>query len=220
MARGNYKIECVIKWCVAVCVFLIVGCTLFYFCQIHEADNVSERWSNWYNYISPFIAIANVAAFLGLTIAIFIGEEQRQKTHEQINLQNTIINKLQKIEVELSQSEKTLREYHVNIQSIYSIYIMLYRYANYFKNLPSLSILKTRKEEKKNASEVLAQIEKTRNLFISIYKEFREQEKKEVGRDKCKPLAKELNFLIAYLEEFEISILQDISINVTNYPEE
>lgn len=215
--KANNEARCAIIICALICTIVVGGALGCYFLHLHMGDN---NWSKWYNFTSPFIAIANVIAFMVLTIAIYIGEDTRSKTHEQSNIQNTIIHKLQKIEKELAQSEELLRKGSVNVQNVYTIYIMLYRYANYFKNLPSLSILKIRKEEKKNATEILKQIEKTRDIFINHYMSLKQQHKEYSDSNDCKPLARELNYLIAYFEEFEISILQDISISVANYPEE
>jgi len=216
MAQKN-KIECIIKWCVALCFFLIVGGLCYYLCHLRGVDiEEGSLCAIWYNYLSPFIAIANVIAFIGLTIAIYVGEDQRQKMHEQINIQNAIIDKLQSIERDLTLKEETFRKEKSTLNDVYSIYIAIYRYANFFKDLPSLSILETRKDEKENASKVLEQVNATQKLFIDYYKEHKANISRqgEINDDDKRPLLRQLNFLMGYIEEFEISILQDISLHI------
>ena len=179
MTRKKCKIECIIKWCVAICVLLIAGSTLFYICYIHGVDEGGNVWSSWYNYVSPFIAIANVAAFLGLTIAIFLGDDKRQKTQE---------------------------------QDVYTIYILLYRFTYYFKALPDLVIFSSKPKEKEDAIQVLNKIEEVKKVFIDFYQNNKGNDT--LKENKKQDLAYELNFLSAYIEEFEISIIQDISQNV------
>ena len=195
----------------SICVLLIAGSTLFYICYIHGVDEGGNVWSSWYNYVSPFIAIANVAAFLGLTIAIFLGDDKRQKTQEQAKVQNIIINKLQIIEKELSQQEKILRK-NGKIQDVYTIYILLYRFTYYFKALPDLVIFSSKPKEKEDAIQVLNKIEEVKKVFIDFYQNNKGNDT--LKENKKQDLAYELNFLSAYIEEFEISIIQDISQNV------
>lgn len=178
----------------------------------------NEALGNWYNFSSPIIAIANVLAFIGLTIAIYIGERDQQKTHEKINIQNTILSKLQHVEEELAAKDLSLRTGSVKVMHLYTIYIVLYRYENYFKNLPSLSILKKRKEEKENAEKIVQQVKEGKDMFLSKYQNFKQNDRCFIDSSECKDLANKLNLIIAYLEEYEMSILQDISITILENP--
>ena len=220
MKANNIHIEarCAIALCVIVCISLIVWSGGYFFNHLSEWAPEYNWLSNWYNFASPIIAIANVTAFIGLTIAIYIGESDRQKKHEQVNIQNTIIAKLQIIEKELVTEELALRAGSVKVMHFYTIYLMLYRYENYFKNLPSLALLEKRKEEKENASKIVKQVVEGRDLFLAKYKTLKEENREYIDSNDCKPLAKKLNLIIAYLEEFEMSIIQDISITILEEP--
>ena len=214
----NIEARCAIALCVIACVSLIVWCCGYFYNHLNDFAPKDEALNNWYNFASPIIAIANVVAFIGLTIAIYIGESDRQKKHEQVNIQNTIITKLQHIEKELTTGEAALRAGSVKVMHFYTIYLMLYRYENYFKNLPSLALLEKRKEEKENASKIVKQVIEGRDLFLSEYKALKEASREYIDSNDCKPLAKKLNLIIAYLEEFEMSIIQDISLTVLDEP--
>lgn len=216
MAQSNNKIECIIKWCAAFCILSIAGGILYYFCHFHCITSENRiTWDIWYNYLSPIIAIANVGAFLGLTIAIYKGDEQRQKTHEHINIQNTILTKLQIIEQDLSQKEERLRG-NSNNQDIYTIYISLYKHVYYFKSLPELAILTSRLKVRDDAKQVFDKIVEVREIFIKAYQDHK-SENKEPTDDEKQDLAYHLNYLLAAIEELEMSIIQDISLSV-EYP--
>ena len=172
----------------------------------------------WYNFISPLIAIINVIAFIGLTVAIYKGESDRQKKHEQINIQNTIISKIQQIEKELSEGEIGLRRGSVEIQQLYTIYISLYKIENYLKDLPKISLLQTRKALKENAEKIEKQTTQARDMFICQYQKIKSSGKSSVNSSECVDMSKKLNLVIAYLEEFEMSIIQDISLNIIPDP--
>lgn len=211
----NIEARCIIILCILLCIIFVAGPILHYYLHMRNDD---AQWCIWYNFVSPFVAIANVIVFGGLTIAIYKGETLRQKTHEQVNIQNIIINKLQHIEKELVTEESALREGKIKVMHFYTIYISLYRYENYFKNMPSLAILKKRRDVKENASQIVQQVVAGRDLFLDEYKKYNKLGKDEVDSNDCKPLAKKLNLIIAYLEEFEMSIIQDISLTVLKEP--
>ena len=204
------KAKYAIKLCITICVFTLGIAILCYGCRLRDLGiNENATWSLWYNYLSPFIAFANVVAFAGLTIALYYGEDNRQKTHERINIQNTIINKLQLIEKDFSIKEKELRS-NPNMIDVYSVYISLYKYAHYFKHLPKLSILSTKEHE--DAIQVLKKIEEIREIFINFYS--KHDKNHNITEEEKQDLAYQLNYLSAYLEEFEISIIQDIALSV------
>lgn len=215
-SKQNNEARCQIILCTLLCIIFIAGPILHYCFCLHSND--STQWMVWYNFVSPFIAIANVIAFVGLTIAIFLGESERQKAHEQVNIQNTIITKLQQIEKDLTLAESALRSGSVKVMHFYTIYLLLYRYENYFKQMPSLALLKKRKEEKENAAKIVQQVVEGRDMFINEYKRYVEQSRKVVVSNDCKLLARKLNLIIAYLEEFEMTIIQDISLTVLEEP--
>ena len=185
---------------------------MFYFCRMHSSCH--ESWGTWYNFLSPYIAIANIIAFIGLTVAIYSGESTRQTKHEQVNIQNTIISKLQYIEKDLALVEKILRSDNAGLQDVYTTYIILYRHTHYFSILPDLSILSQREYEKKIAKEVLERIEATREVFIKFYNDHKDEENFLFTHEMKHDLAYHINYLTAHLEEFEISIIQDISITI------
>lgn len=216
--KRNNEAKCAIALCVVVCISLIVWCGGYFYNHLSQLAPQNEALSNWYNFSSPIIAIANVLAFIGLTIAIYIGESDRQKTHEQFNIQNTIISKLQYIERELASNELTLRTGSVRVMHLYTIYIVLYRCENYFKNLPSLSIIEKRKEEKENAAKIVKQVQEGQAMFLKGYQQFKQQNRDFIDSSECKEMANKLNLITAYLEEYEMSILQDISINIIENP--
>lgn len=211
----NIEARCAIALCVIVCVSLIVWCSGYFYNHLNDFAPKDEALSNWYNFASPIIAIANVLAFIGLTIAIYMGESNRQKTHEHINIQNTIISKLQIVEKDLALKEQALRKNSVDVQVLYTIYVSLYRYENYFKDLPALSILANRKAEKEEAEKVLRQIRDIADAFYEKYDGSKNNQQSLSIAD-VKPLIGKLNYLIAFIEEFEMSIIQDISSNVEN----
>jgi len=211
----NIEARCAIALCVIVCVSLIVWCCGYFYNHLNDFAPKDEALSNWYNFASPIIAIANVLAFIGLTIAIYMGESNRQKTHEHINIQNTIISKLQIVEKDLALKEQALRKNSVDVQVLYTIYVSLYRYENYFKDLPTLSILANRKAEKEEAEKVLRQIRDIADAFYEKYDGSKNNQQSLSIAD-VKPLIGKLNYLIAFIEEFEMSIIQDISSNVEN----
>ena len=218
MKQSNSEAKCAIALCVVVCISLIFWCCGYFYNHLNQLTPQNEALGNWYNFSSPIIAIANVLAFIGLTIAIYIGERDQQKTHEKINIQNTILSKLQHVEEELATKELSLRTGSVNVMHLYTIYIVLYRYENYFKNLPSLSILKKRKEEKENAEKIVQQVKEGKDMFLSNYQNFKQNDRCFIDSSECKDLANKLNLIIAYLEEYEMSILQDISITILENP--
>ena len=218
MKQSNSEAKCAIALCVVVCISLIFWCCGYFYNHLSQLAPQNEALGNWYNFSSPIIAIANVLAFIGLTIAIYIGERDQQKTHEKINIQNTILSKLQYVEEELAAKELSLRTGSVKVMHLYTIYIVLYRYENYFKNLPSLSILKKRKEEKENAEKIVQQVKEGKDMFLSKYQNFKQNDRCFIDSSECKDLANKLNLIIAYLEEYEMSILQDISITILENP--
>ena len=218
MKQSNSEAKCAIALCVVVCISLIFWCCGYFYNHLSQLAPQNEALGNWYNFSSPIIAIANVLAFIGLTIAIYIGERDQQKTHEKLNIQNTILSKLQHVEEELAAKELSLRTGSVKVMHLYTIYIVLYRYENYFKNLPSLSILKKRKEEKENAEKIVQQVKEGKEMFLSKYQNFKQNERYFIDSSECKDLANKLNLIIAYLEEYEMSILQDISITILENP--
>lgn len=206
------KAKYAIKLCMMICAFIIGGALMFYFCRMHSICN--ESWQTWYNFLSPYIAIANIIAFIGLTVAIYLGESTRQTKHEQVNIQNTIIAKLQRVENDLAVAEKTLRSDNVGLQDVYTTYIILYRHTHYFNLLPDLSILSQREQERKIAKDVLKRIEATRDVFIKFYNDHKTEDKFLFTHEMKHDLAYHINYLTAHLEEFEISIIQDISITI------
>ena len=210
--------RCAIALCVIVCISLIVWCGGYFFNHLSDLAPEYNWLSNWYNFASPIIAIANVVAFIGLTIAIYIGESDRQKKHEQINIQNTIISKIQQIEKELSEGEIGLRKGSVEIQQLYTIYISLYKIENYLKDLPKISLLQTRKALKENAEKIEQQTTQARDMFICQYQKLKSTGRVFVDSSECVEMSKKLNLVIAYLEEFEMSIIQDISLNIITDP--
>lgn len=215
-SKRHSETRCLIILCTLLCVIFIAGPVIHYCFHLHSNDN--NQWMVWYNFVSPFIAIANVIAFVGLTIAIYKGESERQKAHEQVNIQNTIITKLQQIEKDLTLEEYELRSGSVKVMHFYTIYLLLYRYENYFKQMPSLALLKKREDEKENAAKIIQQVIEGRDLFINEYKKYQEQRREYVDSNDCKTLARKLNLIIAYLEEFEMTIIQDISLTVLDEP--
>ena len=114
--------------------------------------------------------------------------------------------------------EYELRSGSVKVMHFYTIYLLLYRYENYFKQMPSLALLKKREDEKENAAKIVQQVIEGRDLFINEYKKYQEQRREYVDSNDCKTLARKLNLIIAYLEEFEMTILQDISLTVLDEP--
>ena len=211
----NIEARCAIALCVIACVSLIVWCCGYFYNHLNDFAPKDEALNNWYNFASPIIAIANVLAFIGLTIAIYIGESSRQKTHEHVNIQNTIISKLQIVEKDLALKELALRKNNIDVQVLYTIYVALYRYENYFKDLPTLSILANRKAEKEEAEKVLRQIRDIADAFYEKY-DGNKNNQQSLSIADVKPLIEKLNYLIAFIEEFEMSIIQDISSNVEN----
>lgn len=212
--KVNNEARCAIIICSLVCVITIGSAVGYYFyhMSIYDAD-----WSEWYNFTSPFIAVANVLAFIGLTVAIYIGESRRQKAQEQAKIQNAIIAKLQIMEKELSLKEESFREWkNIKAKDLYEIYIPLYRCSNYLKKLPEIFLFEHKEEERKDAKQVFEQILNTRNLFGDKYQEACAKKTKKVSGSVAQELSRQLNLSIAYLEEFEISVLQYISFDIDN----
>ena len=199
-----------IKLCMMICAFIIGGALMYYFCRMHLSCH--ESWETWYNFLSPYIAIANIIAFIGLTVAIYWGESARQAKHEQVNIQKTIIKKIQQVEIDLATQAKILYKKETLRIDIYSIYISLYGYAYYFINLPEIPLLESDAQRKKDAEEVLEQIKQTRDLFIGCYMKY--DDTTQINEIDRRSLARKLNILLAYLEVFEMSIINNISMDV------
>ena len=206
----NDKVKYAIKLCSMICAFVIVGALMYYFCRMHMASN--DSWATWYNFSSPYIAIANIIAFIGLTVAIYLGENSRQAKHEQINIQKTIIKKIQQIEIDLAVQTKILYKEETLRIDIYPIYISLYKYAYYFKNLPKIPIIDSDNQRKKDAEEMLEQFNKTRDQFIRCYMKY--DDTTQINEIDRRNLALKMNILLAYLEVFEMSIINNISLDV------
>lgn len=212
MKKLNNEAKCAIVLCVIVCIGLIAWSVWYYFDTLQTLTGEKVSFKNWYNFASPILAIANIIAFIGLTVAIYIGESGRQKNHEKVSIQKTIINKVQIVEIDLKEQTKILYKEDIKRIEIYDIYISLYRYFYYFKNLPDIPILESDDQRHKDAKEILEQITQTRDLFIKFYNKY--DDSTIIVENDRRQLAIKLNVLIAYLEAFEISIINNISFDI------
>lgn len=207
--QNSSKAQCIIKICIVLCAFFVVGSILYYFNYLHAVTGEESKTFNvWYNFLSPIIAIANVVAFIGLTVAIIYGESSRHKQREKIHIADSILNKIYYIEQEFSKAELDLRKNNPSLLDVYSAYIAVYRARNYFQHLLTVSTLgETEKEDVKDMFDVFKELEQQ---LAASYEQHKAQNIQYTKQD-TNTFSQQLNHITGMLNIIEAEMMEQMA---------
>lgn len=203
------KATCIAKLCIVLCAFFVISAVLYYFNYLHNATEAEcTSWGVWYNFTSPVIAIANIIAFIGLTMAIIFGENSQHEQREKIHIADNILTKLYQIEKELAEMEKELRSVAPDMPVVYSAYLVLYRARYYFGTLHTIDTLSEKeKSEAKDLRDAFADVEREIAASYSEHKNTNTP----FTLDEGKHFSKGLNRLTAMLNMMEADMMQQMA---------
>lgn len=218
MTNSKYDIsnaKCVIKLCVVLCAFFIGSALWYYFNYLHTTCSDENILGTWYNFLSPIIAVANIVAFIGLTAAIFFGENSQHQQREKIHIEDAMLSKLYNIERDLVNVDTDLRLQDPSIKNVYSAYLVVYRGRYYFEQLKEVETLS--EDEKADAGDMRDAFEEKERQLRESYILHRNNGNP-YSEDEIRSFTKSINHLIGMLNMMETHIMQQMAKSV-NYQE-
>lgn len=210
--RMKNEARCAIVVCTLLCLLVMGGALGYYFQNLHETSQPARtEWNVWYNFLSPIIAFGNILAFIGLTVAIYMGESQRQQQFEKTHIEGTIIAKIYQIEQALAESEKDLRTQPPTLSSVYTAYIVVYRAHYYFETLHTIETLSDL--EKADAKDVLDIFQRAEEEIARSYQAHKNDHTPHTQQEGI-DLAQLLNHLTGKLNMMEADMMQQMAKNI------